>query len=137
MSLDELRERLKEIPQADERRLQELKTELLGRKAGALTEILKTLPSMAPEERKEIVELLEFGENTAAGRMNTEFLAVNVGGKLSLSRRETGDHNTWGFAASGAAVGALTSSRDGRASDDQQSAHVIVDLARSWVEAGR
>jgi Mg/Co/Ni transporter MgtE len=37
---------------------------------------------MAPEERKEIVELLEFGENSAAGRMNTEFLAVNVGGNV-------------------------------------------------------
>jgi flagellar hook-associated protein 2 len=39
--------------------------------------------------------------------------AVNVGGKLSLSRRETGDHDTWGFDASGTAVGAVTSSRDG------------------------
>ena len=39
--------------------------------------------------------------------------AVNVGGKLSLSRRETGDHDTWGFAASGTAVGAITSTRDG------------------------
>jgi flagellar hook-associated protein 2 len=39
--------------------------------------------------------------------------AVNVGGKLSLARRETGDHANWGFDASGPAVGALTSSRDG------------------------
>jgi flagellar hook-associated protein 2 len=39
--------------------------------------------------------------------------AVNVGGKLSLSRRETGDHATWGFDASGPAVGALTGSREG------------------------
>ena len=39
--------------------------------------------------------------------------AVNVGGKLSLSRRETGDHDSWGFDASGTALGALTSSRDG------------------------
>jgi len=39
--------------------------------------------------------------------------AVNVGGKLSLSRRETGDHAIWGFDASGPAVGALTASRDG------------------------
>ena len=39
--------------------------------------------------------------------------AVNVGGKLSLSRRETGDHANWGFDASGPAVGALTASRDG------------------------
>jgi phenylalanyl-tRNA synthetase alpha chain len=54
MRLDELRERLKEIPQADARRLQELKNELLGRKAGALTEILKTLPKLAPAERKAV-----------------------------------------------------------------------------------
>lgn len=39
--------------------------------------------------------------------------AVNVGGKLSISRRETGDHANWGFDASGPAIGALTSSRDG------------------------
>jgi flagellar hook-associated protein 2 len=42
--------------------------------------------------------------------------AVNVGGKLSLSRRETGDHATWGFdvnAGSSPAVGALTGSREG------------------------
>src|SRR6266536_5969333 len=54
MGLDELRERLKEIPQADARRLQELKNELLGRKAGALTEILKSLPKLAPAERKAV-----------------------------------------------------------------------------------
>ncbi len=54
MRLDELRERLKEIPQADARRLQELKNELLGRKAGALTEILKGLPTLAPAERKAV-----------------------------------------------------------------------------------
>jgi phenylalanyl-tRNA synthetase alpha chain len=54
MSLDALRERLKEIPQADERRLQELKTELLGRKAGALTEILKGLATLDPATRKTV-----------------------------------------------------------------------------------
>ncbi len=53
-SLEELRERLKEIPQAEERRLQELKIELLGRKAGALTEILKALPALEPDERKRV-----------------------------------------------------------------------------------
>jgi len=52
MSLEALRERLKEIPLADERRLQELKNELLGRKAGALTEILKGLASLDAETRK-------------------------------------------------------------------------------------
>jgi phenylalanyl-tRNA synthetase alpha chain len=54
MSVDALRERLQEIPQADERRLQELKTELLGRKAGALTEILKGLATLDPATRKTV-----------------------------------------------------------------------------------
>jgi len=36
------------------------------------------LREMAPEERQEIAELLEFGEDTAAGRMNTEYLSVGV-----------------------------------------------------------
>jgi len=35
------------------------------------------LLEMEPEERREMVELLEFGEKTAAGRMNTEYLAVD------------------------------------------------------------
>jgi Mg/Co/Ni transporter MgtE len=33
---------------------------------------------MAPEERQEVADLLEFGETTAAGRMNTEFLALDA-----------------------------------------------------------
>src|SRR6185295_10965170 len=53
-ALNALRERLNEIPQADERRLQEIKTEILGRKAGALTEILKALPGLDPENRKQV-----------------------------------------------------------------------------------
>ena len=36
------------------------------------------LLEMEPEERKEMVELLEFRENTAAGRMNTEYLALSL-----------------------------------------------------------
>jgi len=34
------------------------------------------LEEMEPEEREEVTELLEFAENTAAGRMTTEFLAL-------------------------------------------------------------
>lgn len=34
------------------------------------------LQEMQPEERQEVAELLEFRENTAAGRMNTEYLAL-------------------------------------------------------------
>ena len=36
------------------------------------------LLEMNPEERQEVAELLEFKENTAAGRMNPDFLAVPV-----------------------------------------------------------
>jgi flagellar motility protein MotE (MotC chaperone)/sporulation protein YlmC with PRC-barrel domain len=35
------------------------------------------LKEMEPEERQEVTQLLEFGEHTAAGRMTTEFLAVD------------------------------------------------------------
>lgn len=35
------------------------------------------LREMEPEERQEMTELLEFGETTAAGRMNTEYLALD------------------------------------------------------------
>src|SRR6059036_1786807 len=53
-ALSELRERLKEIPQADERRLSDLKTEILGRKARALTQILGRLPKLDPASKKEV-----------------------------------------------------------------------------------
>ena len=53
-SLEGLRERLREIPQADERRLQDLRTEILGRKNGALTDILKTVPTLDGETRKAV-----------------------------------------------------------------------------------
>jgi len=33
---------------------------------------------MQPEERQEVAELLEFEENTAAGRMTTEYIALPV-----------------------------------------------------------
>ena len=35
------------------------------------------LKEMAPEDRQEMAELMEFGEKTAAGRMNTEYLALD------------------------------------------------------------
>jgi hypothetical protein len=37
------------------------------------------LVQMEPEERQEVTELLEFKENTAAGRMTTEYIALAVG----------------------------------------------------------
>jgi magnesium transporter len=33
---------------------------------------------MQPEERQEVTDLLEFRENTAAGRMTTEYIALSV-----------------------------------------------------------
>ena len=38
------------------------------------------LREMEPEERREVTQLLEFGEHTAAGRMTTEFIAVPESG---------------------------------------------------------
>jgi magnesium transporter len=35
------------------------------------------LRQMEPDERREVTQLLEFGEHTAAGRMTTEFIAVS------------------------------------------------------------
>jgi sporulation protein YlmC with PRC-barrel domain/CBS domain-containing protein len=45
---------------------------------GELTEAQsgEILNEMDPEERREVTQLLEFGEHTAAGRMTTEFIAV-------------------------------------------------------------
>jgi len=37
----------------------------------------RILEEMQPEERKEVTQLLEFGEHTAAGRMTTEFISVS------------------------------------------------------------
>jgi len=53
-SLDGLRGRLPEIAQADTTQLQQLRTELLGRKAGALTAILKQLATLEPEARRRV-----------------------------------------------------------------------------------
>ncbi len=43
------------------------------------------LQEMEPEERREMTELLEFGENTAAGRMNPEFLALPVAANVDAA----------------------------------------------------
>jgi phenylalanyl-tRNA synthetase alpha chain len=53
-SLDGLRGRLKDIAQADAQQLQQLRTELLGRKNGALTQILKGLPDLDAEARRAV-----------------------------------------------------------------------------------
>jgi phenylalanyl-tRNA synthetase alpha chain len=55
-SLDErlaaIAARVNDVARADTRQLDDLRTELLGRKAGALTEVLRALPSLPPEERR-------------------------------------------------------------------------------------
>ena len=66
--LDGLRERLRELDQADAHRLAELKTEILGRKAGALTHILKGLAALDPDERRAV--------GAAANVLKTEFEAA-------------------------------------------------------------
>ncbi len=50
--------------------------DLLGDLSDERTE--EILVQMQPEERQEVVDLLEFRENTAAGRMTTEFIALQV-----------------------------------------------------------
>src|SRR5581483_10400401 len=77
-ALAELRERLQEIPQADERRLQELKTAILGRKAGALTRILARLPALAPDARREV--------GAAANALKREFTAAFEARERALRR---------------------------------------------------
>jgi phenylalanyl-tRNA synthetase alpha chain len=78
-ALAELRERLQEIPQADERRLQDLKTAILGRKAGALTRILARLPALAPDARREI--------GAAANALKREFTAAFDARERELRRQ--------------------------------------------------
>jgi phenylalanyl-tRNA synthetase alpha chain len=67
-ALTELRERLQEIPQADERRLSELKTEILGRKAGALTQILAQLPQLEAAAKQAV--------GAAANALKRDFVAA-------------------------------------------------------------
>jgi magnesium transporter len=54
----------------------DLAADLLGDLSEDRTE--QILVQMEPEERQDVVELLEHGEETAAGRMTTEFLALPV-----------------------------------------------------------
>ena len=52
--LDELAQAVDRVSTADAATLAELRTELLGRKAGKLTQILRTLGSLSPEERRSV-----------------------------------------------------------------------------------
>ncbi len=77
-ALTELRERLQEIPQANERRLPDLKTEILGRKAGALTKILAALPRLEPAAKKRI--------GAAANALKHDFEAAFAARERELKR---------------------------------------------------
>ncbi len=46
-------------------------------------ETQEILTEMQPEERAEVAELMAFGENTAAGRMTTEYMALKPGSKVA------------------------------------------------------
>jgi CBS domain-containing protein/sporulation protein YlmC with PRC-barrel domain len=46
-------------------------------------ETQEILTEMEPEERAEVTELMTFQENTAAGRMTTEYMALKPGAKVS------------------------------------------------------
>src|SRR6202043_1223766 len=50
--------------------------DLLGDLSDERTE--EILVQMQPQERQEVTDLLEFRENTAAGRMTTEYIALPV-----------------------------------------------------------
>jgi len=52
--LDELAQAVERVSTADAASLADLRTELLGRKAGKLTQILRTLGSLDPEERRAV-----------------------------------------------------------------------------------
>ena len=84
-ALEEVQPRVKKsiVESLDSERAAEIVEEM---NPNAAADLLATLPEerssqilqeMAPEEREEVAELLEFGENTAAGRMNTEYLALD------------------------------------------------------------
>src|SRR2546426_11311760 len=75
-AIDALRERIQDVPQADDRRLQDLKTEILGRKGGALTKILAAVPKLAPAERK--------AAGAAANALKREFEEVFAARERSL-----------------------------------------------------
>ena len=77
-ALAQLRERLQEISQADGRRLQDLKTEILGRKAGALTQLLARLPTLDPASKKAV--------GPAANALKRDFEAAFTARERELQR---------------------------------------------------
>lgn len=85
---------LEEIPDADGARLAALKTELLGRKAGALTRVLRGLPTLDPAERRrvgtEANRLKRAIEEAIALRERTLATGAAGGGAATLDRTMPG-----------------------------------------------
>ncbi|GBD33023.1 Phenylalanine--tRNA ligase alpha subunit [bacterium HR33] len=78
--LDQVAEAAKRIPTADARELAALKTELLGRKAGILTRLLRQLPELPPEERRAV--------GARANQLRRELEAAFEARESELKRRE-------------------------------------------------
>ncbi len=85
-TLEEVEPRMQKalLEKLDEERIADIVEEM---DPGAAADLLAELPEeqsdaileeMEPEERQEVEELLEFDENSAAGSMTTDFVAVNV-----------------------------------------------------------
>jgi phenylalanyl-tRNA synthetase alpha chain len=77
--------RMGDIAQADARQLDDLKTELLGRKAGALTSILRALPTLPPEERR------EWGQRANRVKQEIEAALEARQAELAAAARGAGD----------------------------------------------
>jgi len=80
--------RIGDIARADARQLDELKTELLGRKAGALTAILRALPTLPPDERRVV------GQRANQIKQQAEAALAARQTALAVGARGTGDDLT-------------------------------------------
>jgi phenylalanyl-tRNA synthetase alpha chain len=80
--------RMGDIAQADARQLDDLKTEFLGRKAGALTAVLRTLPTLPPDERRAA------GQRANAVKRQVEAALEARQAELAAAARGAGDDLT-------------------------------------------
>jgi phenylalanyl-tRNA synthetase alpha chain len=84
-SLDErlaaIAARVHDVARADPRQLDDLRTELLGRKAGALTEVLRALPSLPPDQRR------TFGQRANQVKRDLEAAIAARQGELGRAAR--------------------------------------------------
>ena len=92
-TLEEVEPRMQKslLEKLDEERIADIVEEM---DPGAAADLLAELPEeqsdaileeMEPEERQEVEELLEFDENSAAGSMTTDFVAVSVDATVAVA----------------------------------------------------